>query len=103
MLSEVIAFALVMTVFEIVLLSMIPPRTRLRLLGNQAARTLVHVAFMVLNLWVHWGTVVGTMSATLSFITSIGAVKLAAWMYGSIKDGRYYTVGLVKYSREDLV
>ena len=102
MLLAVFAFAVVMSVFEFILLSMIPPRVRLRLLGNDAAKMCFHVFFLTCNLIVHWGTVVGTMSSTLSFITSMVTVWVATKLFGSITDGRYYTVGILKYSIAEL-
>ena len=102
MLDEVIAFGLIISIFEFVLISMMPPRARLRMLGNDAAKMCFHVGMLLVNLTVHWGTVVGTMSATLSFITSMGVIWFAGKLYGHIKDGRYYTVGIVKYSVEEI-
>ena len=43
------------------------------------------------------------MSGILSFVCSIVTVRVAQFVFGQIKDGRYYTVGLVKYSKEELV
>lgn len=102
MLSEVIAFALIMSASEFVLISMITPRTRLRMLGSDSWKMTFHVGMFVANLTVHWGTVVGTMSATLSFITSILVINVAIKTFGCIKSDRFYTVGLVKYSVEEL-
>jgi multisubunit Na+/H+ antiporter MnhF subunit len=102
MLAEVFAFALVMSVFEFVILVMVPPRLRLRLLGNDISKTICHVGFLLLNLWVHWGTVVGTMSSTLSFITSMAVLGASTRLFGTVTDGRYYTVGWIKYSTKEL-
>lgn len=102
MLSEVIAFALIMSVFEFVLLVMMPPRVRLRLLGSDALKMLMHVGFLLANLIVHWGTIVGTMSSTLSFITSLGVLYLATRLFGKLVDGRYYTIGIMRYSAEEI-
>ena len=102
MLAEVIVFAVVMSVFEFALLSMLSPKIRLRLLGNETGKMFLHVVFLTCNLIVHWGTVVGTMSSTLSFITSMATVWVAAKLFGSIKDGRFYTVGVIKYSIHEL-
>ena len=98
MLLEVIAFALVLSAFELVVIGMISPRYRLRLIGSDAGKIVVHVGMFMVNMVVHWGTIVGTMSATLSFITSIATLGIAAKLWGFLKDGRYYTVGLMKYS-----
>lgn len=102
MIETVLAFGLINVIFELVLLGMIPPRTRLRLLGSDGAKSLCHIAMLVINLTVHWGTVVGTMSSVTAFIASMGAVKAACWLFGSIKDDRWYTVGIIKYSSSEL-
>lgn len=101
-LAEVIVFAVVMSVFEFALLTIISPKPRLRLLGNETGKMCLHVSFLTCNLIVHWGTVVGTMSSTLSFITSLATVWVAVKLFGSIKDGRFYTVGFLKYSIDEL-
>ncbi|MDP2323507.1 MAG: hypothetical protein Q8N51_05700 [Gammaproteobacteria bacterium] len=102
MLDEVISFAIILIAFEFVILMMVPPKYRLRLLGNSSARVACHIVILLLNMWVHWGTVVGTMSATLSFVTSMFTLWVASKVFGFITEGRYYTVGLVKYSTEEL-
>ena len=102
MIDAVLLFGLMNIVFEFVLLSMLSPRLRLRVLGSAAARNSLHVIFLVLNLVIHWGTLVGTMSAVLAFISSMLTVQIARWLYGYIVDGRYYTVGFFKYDTEQL-
>lgn len=102
MLDEVIAFAIVLVAFEFVILCMVPPRQRLRLLGNQNARVAVHMGMLLINMTVHWGTVVGTMSATLSFVTSLGTLWFATKVFGYTVGGRYYHVGWVKYSVSEI-
>jgi hypothetical protein len=42
------------------------------------------------------------MSATLSFVTSMFTLWVASKVFGFIVDGRYYTVGFIKYSTEEL-
>jgi multisubunit Na+/H+ antiporter MnhF subunit len=101
-LETVLMFGCLLALFEFVVLSMVPPRMRLRVLGNSALSNALHLSMMMLNLWVHWGTVVGTMSATLSFVASIITVKAARLVYGSF-DGRYYRVGLIRYLTSEIV
>lgn len=101
MIDAVIVFALINVVFELVVLSMIPPRTRLRLLGNKGAQTALHVCVMVLVLTVHWGTLIGTMSGFLSFVLSIVTIGIAKLMFGYV-DGTRYRRGLVGYKVEEL-
>ena len=102
MIDAVLLFGLVNIVFEFVLLSMLGPKTRLRVLGSDVAKRTCHVAMLIVNLVVHWGTVTGTMSSILAFCASIVAMNLAAKLYGSISAGRFYTVGIIKYTREEL-
>jgi hypothetical protein len=102
MLAEVIAFAIVMSLFEFIIICMIPIRTRLRVLGSEVSKMSFHIGMLVANLWVHWGTVVGTMSSTLSFITSMGVIWMSVRLFGHIKENRYYTIGILKYAREEL-
>ena len=102
MIDAVLLFGALNVLFEFVLLSMLPPRLRLRLLGSEAASNALHVFFLAANLIIHWGTVIGTMSAVLAFVSSIATVRIARMVFGSITDGRYYKVGVVKYSVGEL-
>ena len=102
MIDVVLAFACIMTGFELAILSVIPPRIRLRILGNDAAKMSIHLIMILINLAVHWGTVTGTMAATLSFLTSMLATGVASRAFGKITQNRYYQVGWIKYSKEEL-
>jgi hypothetical protein len=102
MIEVVLAFGLINIVFEFVLLSMLKPRTRLRLLGNHNSQILLHIGFLLINLIVHWGTLIGTMSSILAFVCSIVTVRGAQLLYGSIAENRYYTLGIIKYSKAEL-
>lgn len=103
MISAVLIFGLMNVVFEFILLSMVRPRTRLRILGNEAHCVALHFVCLALNLLIHWGTLIGTMSGIFSFICSIVTVMVARAVFGVIKEDRYYTRGLVGYAREELV
>ena len=98
MIDAVLLFGVINTIFEIVLISMIPPKHRLRLLGSEAACNTMHAAFLLANLAIHWGTLVGTMSGVLAFVASVGTVRFARKLFGHISGGRYYHVGWIKYS-----
>lgn len=102
MIDAVLLFGALNVLFEFVLLAMLTPRLRLRLLGSEAASNALHVFFLAANLAIHWGTLIGTMSAVLAFVSSIVTVRIARTVFGSIAEGRYYKVGLVKYSTEEL-
>ena len=102
MIAPVVMFAIVNVIFELVVLSMVNPYTRLRILGSDSACTALHVLCLALNLIIHWGTLIGTMSGISSFVCSIVAVHFARSLWGTIKDNRYYTVGWVKYSTKEI-
>lgn len=103
MIDVVLMFGLINVVFEFVLLCMLPIRVRLRVLGNRNYQMLLHVGFLLLNLIVHWGTVLGTMASILSFICSLFTVRVAQIVFGKLVDGRYYTTGLIRYSTKELL
>lgn len=102
MLEAVFVFAAMNAVMEFVLLGMVPPRTRLRILGSALACGYLHVAFLSLNLFVHWGTLIGTMSGVGAFLVSMLTVKVARSYFGYIESDRYYRVGWKKFSTEEL-
>lgn len=102
MIETVFMFGAINVVFEFVLLCMLSPRMRLRLLGNRHSQILLHMGFLLLNLMVHWGTLIGTMSSILAFICSLVTVRIAQTVFGHITDGRFYTTGLIRYSAKEL-
>lgn len=102
MIEVVLLFGAVNVLFEFIVLSMLSPRTRLRVLGSHAACVAFHFGFLFLNLLIHWGTVSGTMSAIVAFVCSIATIAVAKKVFGEITDNRYYRVGLVRYSLEEL-
>lgn len=102
MIDAVLLFGALNVLFEFVLLCMLSPRLRLRLLGSEAASNAMHVFFLAANLIIHWGTLIGTMSGVLAFVSSIVTVNAARKIFGCIHEGRYYRVGWIKYSVEEL-
>jgi hypothetical protein len=103
MLQAVFVFGILLAVFEFVVLSMVPPRYRLRLLGSKVGCVVTHFIMLGLNLWVHWGTVTGTMAATGAFVTSMITVAIARIVYGSITDDVRTRRGLVNYDNAELM
>ena len=101
MVETVIIFAILNVVFEFVLLTMIGPRWRLRLLGSKTACTVLHFFVLALNLWIHFGTIVGTFSSICAFCMSMLTVKLARTAYGHVTRGVYYT-GFVRFDVREL-
>lgn len=106
MIDAVFVFALINVVFEMVVLGFVPPAYRLRLLGNRPTQVAMHFIIMAFVLWVHWGTLTGTMSGFLSFILSIITVELAKLLWGvvysTIDDEEIYRRGILKYNEEEL-
>ena len=66
MISAVLLFGLLNVAFEFILIGMMPVRHRLRLLGSERARVALHLSFLILNLVIHWGTLIGTMSGVFA-------------------------------------
>lgn len=89
-LQAVFVFGLITAIFELVLLSLVPIPQRLRLLGSELCCTLLHVFFLAFNLWIHWGTLVGTMSGITSFIVSLFTLKFARRTWGYIRSNSYW-------------
>jgi len=103
MIEAVFVFGALNILFEFVLLSMLAPRWRLRLLGSEPAKASCHIGMLLINIAVHWGTLVGTMASIVAFVASIATIYVASRLFGSIRDSRYYTVGYIRYSKEELL
>lgn len=101
MIEAVLLFGFMNILFEFVLLAMLRPRTRLRVLGSGNSKNLLHVGFLLLNLIIHWGTLIGTMSAVMAFICSLVTVQIAMKLFGYV-SGTQYHVGWIKYSVKEL-
>lgn len=102
MIDMVLVFALMNIVFEFVVLGMFPPRVRLRVLGSPNRQKLLHVSFLLTNLIIHWGTVVGTMSSIGAFICSIVTVSIARLLWGYITPNDVYKRGVLAYKVMEL-
>ncbi len=105
MIDAVLIFALINVVFEAIIIGFIPPAYRLRLLGHRGAQITVHFVVMCFVLWVHWGTLTGTMSGFLSFILSIFSIELCKLLWGKVyelNDEEIYRRGIIKYREEEL-
>jgi len=77
MLSAVLIFAAVSAALELILLLKWCP---LNLLKKPSFQLLVHVVVSGLNLWVHFGTVTGTMTAIVAALISFATVPMAVWL-----------------------
>lgn len=102
MIDMVLVFAAMNVVFEFVVLGMIPPRTRLRVLGSPNKQKLLHIGFLLANLIIHWGTVVGTMASIGAFICSIATVSIAKVLWGYVTPDEIYRRGALAYKVAEL-
>ena len=102
MIEMVMVFALMNVIFEFVLLGMLPPRTRLRVLGSPNRQKLLHVAFLLTNLMIHWGTLVGSMASIGAFICSIVTVQIAKVLWGYVTPDEVYRRGVLAYKVAEL-
>ena len=68
MLEIVLWFGFITAIGEFILLKTLPRRLRAWLVGP--GQHLTHFGFAAFNLWIHWGTVTGTMTAVVAFIVS---------------------------------
>lgn len=101
MLEAVFIFALVTATFEAVVLLKMPPKLRLRLLGNEFFVALLHFFIIASNLAIHWGTVTGTMTAVTAGLTTFATVPLVRRYTGYIKHKRYYP-GVKRYDLAEI-
>lgn len=101
MIDAVLVFGLLSIAFEVVVLVMMPPRIRLRVLGSDKLSALLHVSFLGFNLAVHWGSLIGTISGILAFVCSIATVSISRVVFGRIV-GRVYKPGLIRYTVGEL-
>lgn len=102
MIDAVLMFGILNILFEFVLLSMLPVKTRLRVLGSKTKQRVLHASFLVANLAIHWGTLIGTMSGIFAFVCSILTVALARMWFGHITN-EIYRRGVLAYKRDELV
>lgn len=101
MIEAVFVFGALNVLFEFVLLSMLSPRARLRVLGSDK-RGMLHVIFLLVNLIIHWGTLIGTMSGIMAFVCSMLTVAFARKVYGFVYQDRHYHVGWIRYSTGEI-
>lgn len=101
MVETILIFAVLSAIFEAVLLLKLPLRTRLRLLGGAGLVTCLHFAVVGANLWIHWGTIVGSMTAIVAGLMSFITVPIVRWYGGCIRR-RVYIPGVKIYALEEV-
>ena len=99
--QAVLVFALLSAIFEFLMLMKLKPRTRCRVLGSSGWKTAIHLFTVGFNLFVHWGTVTGSMAAITAGLASFITIPVAAYLSGVVVAGVYYP-GAFKYKLEAL-
>ena len=100
--EAVFMFAAMSALFEFIVVMKLSPRTRCRVLGSPFKIGLIHLFTIGFNLFVHWGTLIGTSSAIAAGLASFVTIPIAAYVSGVIINGIYYP-GLLKYKLEVLI
>lgn len=77
MLATVLVFALITSIFELVLLMKFMSR---QTLSKRWVQYLCHAGAFTANIIVHWGTIVGTMTAITAGLVSFATVPAALFM-----------------------
>lgn len=101
LIEAVLVFAAITAAFELVILMKLAPRTRCRVLGSARWVLFIHTAVFTINLAVHYGTLVGSMTAITAALTSFVTVPFARWLSGHIANGIYHP-GVLKYTSDEL-
>lgn len=84
MIFIVVTFAVITAMLELVILLKFAP---IPLLNKNWFKAAVHIGVALLNLIVHWGTIVGTMTAITAALVSFMTLPLA--MYIKVVYNRY--------------
>lgn len=103
--QAVLLFAFLSSLFELVILMKIKPRTRLRVLGSKRWPIFIHVITFSVNIFVHYGTVTGTMTAIVASLASFVTVPIARKISGSItklNNKEEYNQGLITYTYQQI-
>lgn len=74
MLEAVAIFAALSALFEFIILAKLPPAARYWAINHPGA---VHLVTITFNLWVHFGTITGTMTAITAGLASFATVAIA--------------------------
>lgn len=99
--EAVFVFAALSAAFEAILISKLPPRLRLKVLGSERMSFALHSMMFGLNLLIHYGTLVGSMTAITAGLTSFMVLPILKLWFGRICNGAYYP-GIWKYDPAQL-
>ena len=71
----------------LVIMSRLSWRRRIWMTSNPGV---MDIGVFVLLCWLHWGSFMGVMVATTGALFTSLTLSVMGWLYGRIKDGRYY-------------
>jgi hypothetical protein len=81
MLDIVLWFAAITALGEFIIIHSLNARVRAWILRSSVLRNVFHIGFAALNLWIHWGTVTGSMTAVTAFVVSVVVLRIAEVVY----------------------
>lgn len=81
MISAVLTFAFITAIGEAMILWYFPGFRNFILRGKRR-QMFLHLSFAALNLWIHWGTITGSMTAVTALVVSIIVVWLTSQITG---------------------
>jgi hypothetical protein len=100
----IITLALISLGFEIIFFGVFfSARARGKILGSSLACKAVHGLVLVVNLYLHWGTIPGTTSAMFAFCMSPIALMLSKRIYGFFVSDETFRHGLIRYSAREVL
>ena len=95
-------FAALNMICELIIIALIPPRTKLRVLGNDKAMVAVHCTLGLITAYMHWGTVTGSGAAMIAFIISFPTLWIAKQVFfGYVRDNKYHR-RIIGYTVQEL-
>ena len=111
MMEIVLFYGAINVIAELIFLGMLPPKPRLAILGAKGGQWALHMTMLLITLWVHWGTISGTMGAFTALIFSFPAVWFAQLLWGftrvttNINGQRVRTMrrGIINYSAKEMI
>lgn len=81
MISGAAIFAALNMICELIIIALVPPRWKLRVLGNDRAMIAVHMGMGLITARLHWGTVTGSGAAMMAFVISFPTLWIAKQVF----------------------
>jgi hypothetical protein len=75
MLEAVLVFAGITALFEFIIVAKLPPNARYWVIHQRPG--FMHAVVIAINLWIHFGTITGTMTAVTAGLASFATIAIA--------------------------